>query len=133
MCLGLAAADRVDEIKGLILLCPAYNIPDLVASTYATAEDVPETATMMGGTIGRVYYTDAVDYDIYGKIGLYDKDVLIFHGDQDTLVNISYSEKALEVYQSAKLVVEKGQSHNLYLVLNSIIPQITDYISSHSK
>ena len=131
---GLVAAERADEIKGLILLCPAFNIPDLVAMAamlYPTPEDIPATVTMMGATIGKRYYTDAVNYDIYGKIGKYEKDVLIFHGDQDAVVDISYAKKALEVYKSAKLVVEKGQGHNLYTDLNTIIPQVSDFIRTH--
>ena len=128
---GLVAADRSEEIKGLLLCCPAFNIPDLVATVYPNAEEVPETVTMMGATIGKRYYTDAVDYDVYAKIGTYEKDVLIFHGDQDIVVDISYAKKAMEVYKSAKLVVEPGQGHNLFPVIGSIIPQAYDFIKAH--
>ena len=44
-------------------------------------------------------------------IGAYKGDVLICHGDQDTLVDLSYSEHAAEVYENAELHVYERAAH----------------------
>jgi len=39
---------------------------------------------------------------------LYDKDLLILHDDVDDLVDVSYSEKAIQVYSPADLKIIPG-------------------------
>ena len=55
--------------------------------------------------IGRVYGEDAVSFDIYDVMTAYKGDVLILHGDKDMIVPLSYSERAVEVLENAKLIV----------------------------
>ena len=55
-----------------------------------------------------------MDYDIYGAIAAYDQDVLLIHGDSDTIVPLEYSQRALEVYPSARLEVIRGGGHGFY-------------------
>lgn len=50
-------------------------------------------------------------YDVYEAIKNYDKDVLILHGDRDSLVPISYSEQTVEVLPSAELQILSGEEH----------------------
>lgn len=52
-----------------------------------------------------------MDYDIYEAVSAYDRDVLLIHGDADSIVPLSYSEKAVEVYASARLEVLPGAGH----------------------
>ncbi|CAI3599758.1 hypothetical protein CNEO2_180067 [Clostridium neonatale] len=39
---------------------------------------------------------------------MYDKDLLILHDDVDDLVDVSYSEKAIQVYSPADLKIIPG-------------------------
>ena len=57
------------------------------------------------------YGEDAVSFDIYDVIGNYKGDVLILHGDRDGIVPLRYSERAVDVYENAELVVMEGQNH----------------------
>ncbi len=108
---ALTAAEKAEDIKGLVLLYPALMIPIGAQEKYASVDDIPDTIEVLGGTIGKRYYADILDIDIYKDIASYSKDVLIFHGDSDYLVDLSVSERALEAYHSAELVVMKGEGH----------------------
>ncbi len=57
------------------------------------------------------YGEDAVSFDIYDVIGNYKGDVLILHGDRDGIVPLRYSERAVDVYENAELVVMASQNH----------------------
>ena len=50
----------------------------------------------------------------YDLIADYTQDVLIIHGTADTVVPLSYSERALEVYQNAELITIEGAGHGFY-------------------
>lgn len=62
-------------------------------------------------TVGRVFAEDLLDYNIYEAISAYKKDVSIIHGDADTIVPLRDSERALEIYDSARLEVLPGAGH----------------------
>ena len=102
------AAQRVREIKGLIALFPAYLLGETAPSN---PETIPETSTLLGTEIGRIYYEDAASVDIYDVMKNYTRDVLIMHGTQDRLVPISYSERVVRVLPSAELVTFEGAGH----------------------
>lgn len=108
---AIIANEHKNDIKGLILLYPAFVIPDDAREMFDSVEDIPEIVNFMGVDLGKIYYEDLLDYDIYENIDNYKEDVLIFHGDKDAVVDISYAEKALEVYDSAELVVIEGAGH----------------------
>lgn len=75
--------------------------------------------------MGRAYFEPLLGYDIYGAIASYEKDVLLIHGDSDSIVPLSYSEQAVEVYPSAKLHVIPGAGHDFY---GEEARQATDWI-----
>ena len=49
--------------------------------------------------------------DAYEEISKYHGDVLICHGDKDQVVDLSYSEKAVEAYDNAELKVIEYAEH----------------------
>ena len=51
------------------------------------------------------------DYDVYANIGTYPEDIIILHGTNDFIVDIKYSEQAVEKYPSAVLYPIQGASH----------------------
>lgn len=94
---SLVAEEKQDEISGLILFYPAYNICELLVKYPIN--------------VSEEYLEQLTDYDIYEHIGSFNKDVLIVHGKNDFLVPYSYSEKASELYSSCELVIVEGANH----------------------
>lgn len=111
---AITAADHEKEIKGQILLYPAFCLVDQTKERFKTVEDIPNTYYSLWMMVGRTYAEKLLDYDIYKAISTYKKEVLILHGDQDDIVPLLYSKKALEVYSSAKLEVIPGVGHGFY-------------------
>ncbi len=129
---ALAAASRPDDIAGLVVHFPAFVIRDDMHEAYASLDEIGATVKFMGLEIGHKYYEDMWDYDVYEHIGNYKKDVLIFHGDKDTLVPLSYSERAVEVYESAHLEVFPGQGHGFGQPYSGIALEMTlEYLEEH--
>lgn len=111
---AMVANDREDEIKGLMLMYPAFCISDNLKEQFNSIEEVPNIVNFMGVLCGKIYCEDAWNFDIFDHMKEYNKDVLIIHGDSDGLVNISYSKKAEETYPSAELKVIHKAGHGFY-------------------
>ena len=105
------AAQRPEDIKALVLEYPAYALQDDCWERHGSIENVPETEHFMGQELGAIYSLDAMGMDIYDVIGAYNGDVLLIHGDKDPLVDISYSERAAEVYENEEFLIYEGASH----------------------
>lgn len=78
---AITAAANKEEIKGAILLYPAFVLVDNTKERFKSVEDIPDTYYLMWMTVGRAYAEKLLDYDIYEAISAYDKDVLLIHGD----------------------------------------------------
>lgn len=103
---ALTAAELPKEIGGLILQYPALMIPDAARKGEMlwmrfAPDNVPEEMRSGPMRIGMQYATDVMDIDTLPTITRYSGKVLILHGDKDTLVNISGSQKAAEAYEAA--------------------------------
>ena len=110
---AIVAKEIPGDIQGLVLISPAFNIPDNVRNKYKTKEEIPETPIMLGERLGKIYCLDVYDMDIWSKIAGYDKPVLIIHGSGDKLVPISYSRRAAEIYKNASFL-EVGRAGHGY-------------------
>lgn len=131
---AITAAERQDDIRGLILYYPALCIPDDAIARYATVADIPDTYKIMGRTVGRIYSEGLYDYDVYSVIPAFDGPVLIIHGDADKVVDLSYSERAAEVYPHAELVVLSGQGHGFTGTGKTEATKLTfDFIIKHTE
>lgn len=112
---ALVAAAEPQEVGALVLFYPAFCIVDDTHESFASEDDVPETYSLMGWmTVGRNYSTDVWGLDVFGEIGKYAGSVLIVHGDADRIADVSYSERAAEVYQDAELDVIEGAGHGFW-------------------
>ncbi len=100
------AAQIPDSVRGLVLWYPAYVIPDDSKIRIKNNE-----TTVFGLEISPEYDKVAVSIDIFGEIKKYKGPVQIIHGNRDEIVPISYSKKALEVYDDACLYVIDGAGH----------------------
>lgn len=131
---AITAAANKEEIKGAILLYPAFVLVDRIKEQFETVEDIPDTYYLMWMTVGRTYAENLLDYDIYEAISTYDKDVLLIHGDADSIVPLSYSEKAVEVYDSARLEVLPGTGHGFSgSDAEQAVTWMLEYLEAHKK
>ena len=129
---AITAAEHTDEIRGLILLYPAFVLIDDAKERFARVDEIPEKYFHMWMTVGKTYFENLLDYDVYEKIRAYQKDVLLIHGDADGIVPLSYSEKAVGVYQSAELKVIPGAGHGFYgQEGDTAAAWMLDYLESH--
>ena len=94
---SVVADEKDDQLSGLILFYPAYNIPELMVK--------------LSFMIDAEYKKQLEDYDVYEHIGSFSKDVLIIHGTSDIMVPYSYSERAGELYDSCQLELIEGANH----------------------
>ena len=108
------AGIRPDDVAGLIALYPAYVLQDNAWKQTPDPENIPETISLMGITLGGIYNRDAMSFDIYDVIRNYPGKVLIIHGTVDAVVPISYSERAVEVFPDAELIRYEGANHGFF-------------------
>lgn len=117
---ALTAAEMGDEVGGLILQYPALLIPDAARKGEMLwmkfdPNDIPEQMWSGPMRIGKRYVTDVMEIDTLPTITQYTGNVLIIHGDSDTLVNISGSENAKDAYLAAganvRMEIIEGGKH----------------------
>lgn len=131
---AITAAAHEDEIQGAILLYPAFILVDNANEQFESVEDIPDTYHLMWMTVGHVFAEDLLDYDIYEAISAYKKDVLMIHGDADSIVPLSYSEKAVEAYDSARLEVLPGAGHGFYgSDAEQAVDWMQEYLEAHKQ
>ena len=108
------AAKRPADVAGLVLLYPAFVLHDYVRRRTPDPERIPDTMRLLGKTIGRIYNKDALSFDIYTLMPQYPGKTLIIHGSADSLVPLSYSERAVKTFPDAKLITLDGAGHVFY-------------------
>lgn len=128
----LAGVDRLDEVKAMVLLYPAYSLQDDCWERHGSIENVPETESVMNNTLGAIYSLDAMSFDVYDLMGSFTKPVLILHGDQDELVDISYSERAAKTFPDAELEVLNGTGHGFSARQKDAAKIIVPWIEAHT-
>ena len=128
---SIVACDEPENVAGLMLLYPAFNIPQEVRQSYETLDDVPETYNFNGWIeVGKVYAEDVWDLDIYDKLSRYNGRVLIVHGDSDSIVDVSYAERAAETLPDCELHIIKGSDHGFRGdAFNEAVRYILEYLS----
>lgn len=109
---AITSPDNMDYVKAEILFYPAFVIQDAVAEFAAMGDDMPETLDFTGVTLGRKLVEDTLNYDLYAQAERFTKDVLLIHGDADSVVPISYSETLRDRLQSVEYHVIKGGVHS---------------------
>lgn len=110
---ALTAAEMPERIAAMILLYPAFCIPDQWLSK--DPESMSKPFAFMGDMLlSKKFYDDIPRYDVYDRVSRYNNPVMIFHGDSDELVALSYSERLKTTFPNAKLKVIKGAGHGFY-------------------
>lgn len=108
------AASRPDDVRGLVAVFPAYVIQDDAKKRAPNLDKAPDTMDVMGMKLGKIYNADAQSFDIYEMLPNFKRNVLIMHGTVDTLVPISYSERAVKAFPHAELVKFEGSGHGFF-------------------
>ena len=65
----------------------------------------------MGVSLGKIFYTDAVSFDIYDVMANYQNNAIIMHGTADNIVPISYSQRAAQTIPNCELISYQGAGH----------------------
>lgn len=131
---GFVAAmlgNRRHQVAGLVLLYPAFIIPDMMQEQYPDRDHIPDITRFDFSLISRKYIMDAYDLDLYATMPEYHNPVLIMHGTADRLVPMRYSERAVATYPNARLVKFPGTGHGIYRGhdLQKAVAEITQLIN----
>ena len=108
---ALTASSLANDISQLVLVYPAFCIPDNWNKTYPRIEDIPDTTRVWGVPLGRRFFEEVHSLRPFDVIGNYQKPVLIVQGDQDKVVSMDDSRHAVRLYRDARLHVIKGAGH----------------------
>ena len=129
---ALAGCRNQEKIAGMMLMYPALSAVDDAHDQFDSIDDIPEEYDMFGGWIhvGRNYAADIWNLDFYDELAGYEGDVLLLHGDRDSTVNISYSERAAEVIPHCEYHVIKNGGHEFF---DSQFEEAITYILSYME
>ena len=102
----------------LVLLAPAAVLKDDAIAgkcMYAKydASNPPESVSVFFHKLGRNFIIEAQKLPVYETSSAYTGPVLIIHGDNDSIVPVSYSEKYFKLYKDSELCVLQGEGHML--------------------
>lgn len=121
---ALTGAEMPDRIAGMFLIYPAFCIVDQWLAMDPST--MTEPFNFMGGmTLSKTFYDGVPRYDIYEHIKAFTNPVLIYQGDKDQVVNMSYAKKIDEAFPDSELTIVEGGGHgfsgkNRKLVLDGV-------------
>lgn len=108
---ALAAEEIADEVKGMMLYFPAFNIPDDWRKMHPDVNKIPETIDFWGLKLGKVFATSMHDFYTFDNIGSFSKKVLILYGKKDNIVPYSYIQRAEKTYKNVEVILYPNDGH----------------------
>lgn len=106
---GLIAAlvaNHREDLSGLFLVAPAFNIPQLLKFDRAQ-----KTLTIGNGVMSAAYIKSMQKVNLYKDIENFNKPVYIFQGTSDTTVPAQYAKTAIKHYKKGHLILYANQGH----------------------
>ncbi|MDO5344879.1 MAG: alpha/beta fold hydrolase [Lachnospiraceae bacterium] len=114
----LVAAELKEKIDKLVLIYPAFCIPDdakkgKMMTIEFDPENIEQTFKRKMFKLSPEYPKSAIRIDIYEEIKKISCPMLIIHGDQDKIVDLGYAQKALETSKNERsdLKIIEGAGH----------------------
>ena len=108
---ALTAASLSKDVAKLVLVFPALCIPDNWNKHYPKVSDIPETTKLWNVPMGRRFFMEIRDMNVFKTIKRFKKPVLIVQGDADAVVSMDDSRRAVKNYKTASLHVISGAGH----------------------
>ena len=131
---ALTAEALKDELKGMALYFPAFNIPDDWRRKYYSTENIPDIIDFWGLKLGKNFAVSIREFNTYDNIGTLDKNVLIIHGDNDNIVSMNTVTNAQKHYKNARLVVLEGEGHGFSEQgAKTAMELVLDYMNTNRK
>lgn len=107
---ALTGAEMPDRIAGMFLVYPAFSIVDQWLAM--NPDDMTEPFSFMGGMmLSKTFYDGVPRYDVYEHIKAFTNPVLIYQGDRDQVVNVSYAKRIDEAFPDSSLTIVEGAGH----------------------
>lgn len=106
---ALTAAQMTDSIAGMALLYPAFCIPHNWADKKQDKNTAP--FDFMGMQLSQAFIDGLPVYNVFEVVSAFMKPVMIFHGDSDKLVDLSYSERLCRTFVDCRLKCFENEGH----------------------
>jgi len=130
----LAASEVPNKVAGVVMFYPAFCLKEDGVELFETLSNVPSEIDRMGMTIGKKFYSDIWNMDVFAEIAKYKKDVLIVHGENDPIVPVRYAQKAYDALKYARLTVIPGAGHGFKDDVNTMVEgMMLEFIQSRIK
>ncbi len=100
-----------DAVRGLIMYYPAFCIFSDWKSKYPDFENVPETFSFWGMTLGADFVLSMKGYDLKEHFGNYKGPVQIIYGAKDPIVSNEYIDLASGFYNNPEVIVYPDEQH----------------------
>lgn len=111
---AITGVKHEDEIAGLVLLYPAFNIYDYIHSYCDDYDSIPESYSFASITMSKKYGQDLWDYDVRKELPDFDKPVIIIQGTEDDIVLPSTAKQAADLYPNAEYKEIEGANHGFF-------------------
>ena len=106
------AAQRPDDVKGLMVWEPSYQMSDEILKLYPQGCEIPDEI-YTPSHVGRIFIEDLQNLDIYETMGNYDKEILLLQGELSKTNELQdiYFNKAAETFPNMKWEIVDGANH----------------------
>lgn len=108
---ALTAAELKTKVRGLILLYPAFQIADNWRMNFPTMEEIPEEKEFWGLTLGKKFFVDMRELQVFDVIGDYEGPVLIMQGSEDVIATAGTAKRGMQCYKDCRLEMFMGEPH----------------------
>ena len=95
------------------LISADFNIKEYSEGLYSKVKEIPDTTLVKGVPVGKKFFVDARNINVFKKMRKFDGAALIIHGTADERVPISFAEKANKELSGAKLERVDGAGNEL--------------------
>lgn len=106
---ALYANNYPDDIKKLFLINPAFNLVDHTKDNKLPKKG--DKIVKYDEIKGRKYFLDGRKIKLFDSFTNYEKEVYIFHGENDKVVPLIYSKKARRAYKNAYIYIMHDEGH----------------------